>query len=83
MIPATIAGGVRDPSRTKAKLKISTTTTARKVIVNSTSRLRHSMARSLAAIRSACLRKPERGRRRASPSTAPSASAEVSRVLAS
>src|SRR3954470_11359976 len=58
MMPATTGAGVREPSRTKAKLKISTTTTARKVIVASTSRLRHSMARSLAAIRSACLKKP-------------------------
>src|SRR3954468_10981373 len=58
MMPATTGAGVREPSRTKAKLKISTTTTARKVIVASTSRLRHSMARSLAAIRRACLKKP-------------------------
>src|SRR5450432_2573753 len=58
MMPATTGAGVRDPSRTKAKLKISTTTTARKVIVASTSRLRHSMARSLTAIRNACVKKP-------------------------
>src|SRR5450432_1182135 len=45
-------GGV--PPTTKAKLKIRTTTTARKALVNRISRLLHSMARSLAAMRAAC-----------------------------
>src|SRR5579871_256513 len=57
-MPDTTAAGGRVPSMTKAKLKISTTTTARKVIVASTSLLRHSIARSLAAIRSAWRRNP-------------------------
>src|SRR5450432_431987 len=57
-MPATTGAGGRAPSTTKAKLKISTTTTARKVMVAMTSRLRHSMARSLAAMRSACETKP-------------------------
>src|ERR1022692_1260847 len=57
-MPATTGAGGRAPSTTKAKLKISTTTTARKVMVAMTSRLRHSMARSLAAMRSAWDRKP-------------------------
>jgi hypothetical protein len=57
-IPATTGAGGRAPSTTKAKLKISTTTTARKVMVASTSRLRHSMARSLAATRNAWAAKP-------------------------
>src|SRR6185503_134661 len=56
-MPATTGAGGRAPSTTNAKLKISTTTTARNVIVMSTSRLRHSMRRSLAAMASACLRK--------------------------
>src|ERR1044071_1855825 len=57
-MPATTRAGGRAPPTTNAKLKISTTTTARKVIVAKTSRLRHSMRRSLAAMRSAWRRKP-------------------------
>src|SRR5436190_22958336 len=57
-IPATTGAGGRAPSTTNAKLKISTTTTARNVMVKITSRLRHSMRRSLAAMRSACCTKP-------------------------
>ena len=52
------ARAARVPSTTKAKLKISTMTTARNVIVANTSRLRHSMRRSLAAMRSAWRTKP-------------------------
>src|ERR1700690_133422 len=57
-IPATTGAGGRAPSTTKAKLNINTTTTARKVMVAITSRLRHSMAKSLAAIRSAWEKNP-------------------------
>src|SRR4029079_7270201 len=52
-MPATTAAGGRAPSTTNAKLKISTVTTASNVIVANTSRLRHSMRRSLAATRNA------------------------------
>src|SRR5450432_899729 len=52
MPDVTGAGGRASPT-TKAKLKISTMTTARKVIVARISRLRHSMRRSLAAMRAA------------------------------
>src|SRR6185436_11410050 len=57
-MPATTGAGGRAPSTTNAKLKISTTTTARNVIVANTSRLRHSMRRSLAAMLSACRTNP-------------------------
>src|SRR6478735_8641062 len=57
-MPATTGAGGRAPSTTNAKLKISTTTTARKVIVANTSRLRHSMRRSFAAILSTWRTKP-------------------------
>src|SRR3954470_3429218 len=60
-MPATTGAGGRAPSTTKAKLKISTMTTARKVIVANTSRLRHSMRRSFAAISSAWRTKPGDG----------------------
>src|SRR6185436_554398 len=57
-MPATTGGGGRAPSTTNAKLKISTTTTARNVIVANTSRLRHSMRRSLAATSNAWRKNP-------------------------
>src|SRR6476659_35796 len=57
-MPATTGAGGRAPSTTNAKLKISTTTTARNVIVASTSRLRHSTRRSLAATWTTWRRKP-------------------------
>src|SRR5436190_2158644 len=63
-MPAVTAAGGRASPTTNAKLKISTTTTARKVIVARISRLRHSMRRSLAAMRTAC-RKKDAGRARA------------------
>src|SRR5260221_1198655 len=50
-MPAVTGAGGRASPTTNAKLKINTTTTARKVIVARISRLRHSMRRSLAAMR--------------------------------
>src|SRR3954468_13754088 len=60
-MPATTGAGGRAPSTTNAKLKISTTTTARNVIVANTSRLRHSIRRSFAAMLSAWRTKPGEG----------------------
>src|SRR5215471_15358038 len=57
-MPAVTGAGGRASPTTKAKLKISTTTTARKVMVARISRLRHSMRRSLAAMRRAWARNP-------------------------
>src|SRR3569623_3839096 len=60
-MPATTVGGGATPPTAKAKLKTSTTMTARKALVARISRLRHSMVRSLPAIRNACAQNPGRG----------------------
>src|SRR3569833_4060591 len=64
-MPATTVGGGATPPTTNAKLKTSTTMTARKALVARISRLRHSMARSLPAKRKAWAQKPGRGARSA------------------
>jgi len=48
-MPDTTAGVGGAPATTKAKLKMSTMTTAKKAVVTTISRLRHSMARSFLA----------------------------------
>ena len=57
-IPATTGGDGGVPPTTKAKLKIRITTVARKALVARISRLFHSIARSLTAIRTACAANP-------------------------
>src|SRR3569623_2645590 len=64
-MPATTVGGGATPPTTNAKLNTSTTTTARTALVARISRLRHSMTRSLPAMRKAWAQKPVRGARSA------------------